>query len=212
MNELDDLARKYNTDKSSLFHNYTEPYNFMFRERRSDVLKICEVGVMGGASVWMWRDFFRNAQIIGIDVNPDCKSLEEDRIKIRIGNQTDAGFLDGLIGEFGAFDIFIDDGGHTWFQQKFTFNYIFPHISPGGIYIIEDLSTSYLKGSVWDTAGECTVDYLKRLMDDLNLNGKSICGTLEIDNKSLNVFETWLESMFFFKGIVFIKKRKIPLQ
>jgi len=207
MNELDQLAIKYNTDKSSLFHDYTKIYDFVFKNLRNEKYKFLEIGVLDGASIKMWRDYFNNSQIIGIDVDQNCKLFENDRINIEIGNQTDLNFLDKLVEKYQSFDIILDDGGHTWYQQKTTFKHLFEFVSPNGFYIIEDLSTSYLSGSVWDTDTENTTTLLKSLIDDVNLNGKSIVGVREIKNKNINYYESTIEYMLFFKGTCIIKKR-----
>ena len=121
------------------------------------------------------------------------------------------GALEKVNTKHGGFDIVIDDGGHTWYQQQTTFEFLFPRINPDGMYVIEDLSTSYLKGSIYDTGNPTMVEFLKRIMDDLNLNGKSTCGVKELKGKSLTLYEQWLESIFFFKGLCIIKKRKVSL-
>jgi hypothetical protein len=207
MNELDNLAIKYNTDKSSLFHDYTKIYDFVFKDLRKEKYKLLEIGVLDGASLKMWGEYFDESLIIGMDIDEKCKLFENNKVQIEIGNQTDLTFLDDLIKKYQKFDIILDDGGHTWFQQKTTFIHLFKSVAEGGFYVIEDLSTSYLKGSVWDTGGENTTNFLKKLVDDFNLNGKSIVGVKEIQNKDINYFEASIEYILFFKGTCIIKKR-----
>lgn len=211
MNELDKLAIKYNTDKSSLFHDYTKIYDFVFKDLRYQKHKLLEIGVLDGASIKMWSDYFNNSLIIGMDVDEKCKIFETDKINIEIGNQTDLLFLDNMIQKYQNFDIILDDGGHTWFQQKTTFKHLFKYVNPNGFYIIEDLSTSYLPGSVWDTNEENTTNFLKSLIDDVNLNGKSIVGVKEIKDKVINYYESTIEYVLFFKGTCIIKKREFYL-
>lgn len=211
MNDLDNIFIKYGTDKSSLFHNYSEAYSIIFQKYRHKKLNVLEIGVLDGNSIKSWEEYFVNSIIIGMDIDIKCKQYESDRIVIEIGNQTDIEFLKSISEKYKGFDIVIDDGGHTWHQQKTTFKTLFEYLNPGGIYVIEDLSTSYLKGSVWDTNEETTVEFLKRILDDLNLNGKSICGVKEVSNKVLNIYEKWIEYMFFFKGLCLIKKRENSL-
>ena len=208
MNKLDELAVKYNTDKSSLFHDYTKIYDFVFKDLRNEKYKFLEIGVLDGASLKMWGEYFDESLIIGMDVDEKCKVFENDRVNIEIGNQTDLVFLDKIVEKYKKFDIILDDGGHTWFQQKTTFTHLYKNVDEGGFYIIEDLSTSYLTGSVWDTNEENTTNFLKKLVDDVNLNGKSIVGVKEIQNKDINYFESTIEYILFFKGTCIIKKRK----
>lgn len=103
-----------------------------------------EIGVAQGGSVEMWRRYFGPyAQIVGIDINPDCKGLESDQISIRIGDQADAAFLDQLIEEFGHPDVVIDDGSHRMSDISNTFEFLYPKVSPNGVYFVEDLHTCY---------------------------------------------------------------------
>ncbi len=82
----------------------------------------------------MWKNYFGpKAKIFGVDINPKCKSLEEDQVKIFIGDQEDRGFLRSLAKEIPRIDILLDDGGHTMKQQINTFEELFPHIENNGV-------------------------------------------------------------------------------
>ena len=62
----------------------------------------------------MWKHYFGNqTQVFGLDINPDCRQLEEDQIKILIGDQCDRGFLESLKEQLPRIDVLIDDGSHT---------------------------------------------------------------------------------------------------
>jgi hypothetical protein len=172
MNELEELGRTLGTDKQT-YHGYTKYYYQHFLPLKNTHLKLLEIGVFHGASVKMWKTFFPHAHIVGVDINAECKRYEDDRISIRIGDQTDKAFLGGLVSEFGGFDIIIDDGGHRMTQQIGSFQTLFPHLKLGGMYIIEDLHTSYLE-QFGGGGPDSTVNFLKALIDPLNQeNGKS---------------------------------------
>lgn len=87
MSELDNLAIQFGTDKSSLYHNYTEKYERFFHPWKHRKLNILEIGIYEGASLKMWEAYFPNAQIWGMDINPQCKNIESPRIKVLIGDQ-----------------------------------------------------------------------------------------------------------------------------
>ena len=73
----------------------------------------------------MWKRFFGPyCTIIGIDINERHKKHEEDRIHIRIGDQSDIKFLDSIIEEFGVPDIVIDDGSHIMEHVIKSFQYL----------------------------------------------------------------------------------------
>lgn len=112
-------------------------------------MTILEIGVFKGGSLQMWKHYFdaanHNVKVYGIDINPDCKALEEENIEIFIGSQEDREFLRSVKEQIGKVDILIDDGGHTMDQQIITFEELFDLVSEDGIYLCEDLHTSYME-------------------------------------------------------------------
>jgi len=171
MGMLDDLAKKYGTDKSSLFHAYTESYERWFGPIRFDVQAVLELGVAGGASLRMWRDFFPCAHVQGLDNDP-AFMFSEERITTVLGDQMEADDADG----FAPMDIIIDDGGHQMGQQRTSFWLYFPKLKPGGLYVIEDLHTSYWAnygGAPYggDAYRKTTTEMLKDFVDTVNLRG-----------------------------------------
>ena len=60
------------------------------------------------------------------------------------GDQSDGAFLASMLAESGGdFDIIVDDGSHNPAHMLFTFDMLFAHLRPGGLYIFEDVETSY---------------------------------------------------------------------
>jgi hypothetical protein len=143
---LQKIGEKYNTDKSRIGYKnntYLNVYDRYFNENREDVKKFVEIGVLDGNSLKMWRDYFPNATIYGVDIDPRCKSYEDDRIEIVIGDQNDDSFLNKFKNDIKEIDILIDDGSHITKHQIKTFNILNEIISDGGFYVIEDLLNSY---------------------------------------------------------------------
>ena len=56
MNTLDNLAKKYGTDKSSEIHNYCVKYEKYLPFNRNDKLNIMEIGVLDGKSFRMIKN------------------------------------------------------------------------------------------------------------------------------------------------------------
>lgn len=107
-------------------------------------LTLVEIGVKGGASLRMWKSYFPNAEVIGVDIDPSCETFAEDRIRILIGSQDDPRILEQVLSfSGGAPDIVIDDGSHINEHVIASFTYLFSHLRLGGIYAIEDLGSSY---------------------------------------------------------------------
>jgi hypothetical protein len=118
----------------------------------------------------MWKQYFGDgARICGVDINPKCKIVEEDGMEIFIGDQEDRRFLQELADSVGPIQILIDDGGHTMRQQIATFEVMYPAVSTPGVYVVEDLHTSYWKkwGGGIHKRGSF-IEYSKRLIDYLN--------------------------------------------
>lgn len=152
------------------WHHYFDIYHNHFCRFRNLPVAVLEIGVYKGGSLQMWKSYFGNkAKIYGVDIDPLCKELEEDQIKIFIGDQADRIFLRELRDEIGMIDILIDDGGHTMIQQLNTFEELFPWVSETGVYLIEDLHTSYWEeyGGGYKKQGSF-IEYAKDFIDRIN--------------------------------------------
>jgi hypothetical protein len=172
---LGELAKRYGSCKwgahwgPELYERYLAP----LRDRR---LTILEIGVgghhvaEGGESLRMWRDYFPRALIHGVDLY-DKRSVQEQRIRIHQGDQGDREFLARLAAEVGPLDVVIDDGSHVNEHVITSFNALFPLLNEGGLYLIEDLQSSYwpaFGGNVADRGDpRTTIGFLKTLFDGL---------------------------------------------
>ena len=113
----------------------------------------------------MWREYFPRAQIFGINIDPQAEAHADDRITVLIGSQSDTRFLDG-VERAGRPDIVLDDGSHYVRDQTTTLLY---GDTSGGIYVVEDLHTSYMSdyNMGWREPGT-TAEFLKGGADDVN--------------------------------------------
>ena len=169
------LAACYGTDK---YHNYMEVYMQLFSRLRKKRLNILEIGIggfedplAGGASLRMWRTYFPNSRINGIDLH-DKTPHNEKRIKTFQGSQDDESFVKRTADQIGRLDIIIDDGSHVCAHVIKSFEVLFPRLAPGGIYVVEDTHTSYSEefgGSVTDPdSAQTMVGYFKKLVHAVN--------------------------------------------
>ena len=175
MSDLNKIALIYGTDKSSLTHDYCRKYEKYFPFNRDDKLKILEIGVLDGSSMKMWKAFYKNAEIIGIDINPECKQYEEEQIIVEIGSQNDSLFLEEIIKKHGPFDFILDDGSHMNSDVIFSFEHLFDSVTSGGVYVVEDSATSYYPdyGGGKDKKGT-SMEFFKDLVDDVNFFGEFV--------------------------------------
>lgn len=152
------------------WHHYFEIYHRHFAAFRGRSPVVVEIGIYHGGSLEMWRHYFgRGARIVGIDLDPRCRQFEGDAVSVMIGDQADRGFLSQVRARFPHVDIVIDDGGHTMAQQITSFEELYPHIQPHGVYLCEDLHTSYYPpyGGGYRRDGTF-IQYATRLVDQLH--------------------------------------------
>ena len=146
--DLTSLAIIYQTDKWGR-HAYTPIYAQWFSHLRYKPVRVLEIGVggntrthSGGNSLRMWKRYFPEGFITGIDIH-DKSALSERRIAVYQGDQSDASFLREVSAKAGPFDIIIDDGSHMQSHIIISFETLFPLLKSGGIYVVEDTHTSY---------------------------------------------------------------------
>lgn len=145
--ELCRIGDRWHTDK--VISGYTAFYHTLFEHRR-DFKKVMEIGIgtlatmthvkdyLPGASHFMWRDYFPEAQIFGLDIDATVL-INEDRIKSIQCDQRSTQSLSSAADWAGPdFDFILDDGSHDSEYQLMTFINLFPLVRPGGFYIIED--------------------------------------------------------------------------
>ena len=140
---LNALGTRHGTDKAEGGHGYLDFYERFLAELRHRPVRLLEIGVQRGRSLRMWRDYFSNGQIIGVDNDPATRRHAGERIVIEIADQSNVADLVRLGTRHGPFDIVVDDGSHIWGHQITTLRYLYPFLKPGGFYVLEDIHTSY---------------------------------------------------------------------
>ncbi len=222
-NILEEESSDFNTDKKKYVKSkrddklrrgshFTKWYNFYFERIRNRKLNILEIGIAGGGSLNMWRNFFPNSKIYGVDINR--KKLEENKkslrgIKVFIGDQSDETFMADICESIPeGLDIIIDDGSHMNNHQIFSFKYLFNRMNSGGIYVIEDVHTSY-RSYYRKKSSKSTIEYLKKRIDDINVHGRLERYYAEniLGQEELSYYEKTVESIHFYPDICFIFKR-----
>jgi hypothetical protein len=154
--ELCELATKWTTDKAVF---YTPFYHELFKNRRS-IKKVLEVGIgypelmlssvarmnlnqyITGASLYMWQEYFPEAQIYALDNKPEI-FINEGRIKSFYCDQGRKESFKEAIKTIGAdFDLIIEDGSHLREHQILSAQMLVPLLNQNGLYIIEDVTDS----------------------------------------------------------------------
>lgn len=181
--------------------HYFPIYERHFERFRNQSLTFMEIGCGAGGSLQMWKRFFGPfVQIVGIDIEPICKSYEENQIAIRIGNQNDVNFINEVIEEFGVPDIVLDDGSHNMHDILASFNLIYPKQHNNAVYCVEDLHTAYWVEYGGGLKREGTfIEVCKELIDQLNADHTR--GAI-----TPNKFSKETMSMHFYDSVVLFEK------
>lgn len=126
------LAQGHGSDKGTE-HSYLPFYEGVLASVREQPIRLLEIGVLNGDSLRLWRRYFVAAEVVGIDINPDTPPVDGTTLVIGDARQT------GMAVDLGQFDVIVDDGSHAPDDVVAVFAEIFPHLAPGGLYVIEDI-------------------------------------------------------------------------
>lgn len=129
-----------------------------------------EIGVFGGGSLQMWKEYLgTGCQIIGVDINPECKKHVSEGIDIFIGSQDDPNLINEIFKKYPTIDIVLDDGSHQMKHMVASFELMYERISSHGLYIVEDTHTCYWPeyGGGLNQDGSF-IEFTKGKLDEIN--------------------------------------------
>ncbi len=150
MSSLLELAKSnYSSDPVTKPLRYYEIYEQALREEGLSPKFILEIGVYEGESTKALSRCFPSALIVAVDL--DLKNIDfsgYENVHYLQCDQTDKATLQAICEDNfpNGVDLVIDDASHIGHFSRLTFNYVFPYVNSGGLYIIEDWGTGY-----WDT-------------------------------------------------------------
>ena len=200
MESLAQIGKKYPTSKNRT--GFIPIYESYFDRLREKEINILEIGVDKGDSLRLWRDYFTKAKICGLDIVK--KDFSINNVEIFCGDQSDHNFLSKIVEKYGKFDVIIDDGCHVSKHIISSFNYLFDYLSENGLYIIEDLQTSYIPrfgGSRLNLNKKKTsMNFIKTLSDSINY---------EHNDKPFfkkSIYDGKIKSIYFHQNIGFVCK------
>jgi hypothetical protein len=150
--------------------HYFDIYETHFARFRGKAPVMVEVGVMGGGSLKMWKEYFgEGSRIVGVDINPDCKVHEGEGIEVFIGSQDDPALIDAIFAKYPHVDLVLDDGSHMMRHMIATFELMYDRVQPKGVYMVEDTHTCY-----WSEYGGglrregSFMEFAKQKFDEIN--------------------------------------------
>ncbi len=169
-----DFARIFYSHEGRIAHkwlHYLDVYDRYLTPYRETPVRMLEIGVNKGGSLEVWRKFLgEKATIVRIDINPECAERVDPPNQVRIGSQADPAFLRSVVEEMGGVDVVLDDGSHIADHQVASFATLFPLLAHGGLYMIEDMHTSYWSGIFKGGLKRrgTAVELVKETIDDLH--------------------------------------------
>lgn len=185
---LTELGLKCHTDKAYL-HNFCDFYE---QNLNKNVTKLYEIGVLNGASLQMWSEYYPDAQIIGFDIEDKSMLKLNSNVTVKYLDQSNITQLKDLAANSNNVDIIIDDGSHFIDHQIMTFEILFNSLKTNGQYIIEDLHTSTLLHSGYRfNNNKGTLQYLLDIMQQIQpVNYPGQINTQEViaHIKNINIF------------------------
>ena len=133
------MRGKFGEQKYLHYYPIYDRYFAPFYGRPCTVL---EIGIADGGSLALWRHLFGpQARIAGLDRNPACPrdALEALGFPVFLGFQESPSDLAKVYDSLGSLDVVIDDGSHVDAHIKASFDFLYPRLSPKGVYLIEDI-------------------------------------------------------------------------
>ena len=160
---LNDLVDNSKTDKDTV-HSYLPLYESLLQSKKNTAKNVLEIGIgdfneKNGGSIKMWKDYFTNATIYGLDIIPRDRVMDEllNDNRVVLYTSIDAYNEDFFITHFLnkiKCDFILDDGLHTLDSMKQFIQLYSQIMTDDGILIIEDVQS-------WDW-----IDILKNEVPD----------------------------------------------
>jgi cephalosporin hydroxylase len=216
-----ELFRIFSADTNvHKWHHYFDIYTRHFERYRGRPITMLEIGVFRGGSLRMWKEYFHpDSTIVGIDIDKSCQAHEiaNQKVFVRIGSQADPAFLATVNGEFGPFDIILDDGSHKTHHQIVSFGALFRSaLKDDGCYMVEDVHSNYWIKHV--DSPETFIDLSKQMVDMLHepyFDRKETDFRHEhpdaLDDLDLSYLSANLDGISFHDSIVVFDKKKRTL-
>ncbi len=189
--------------------HYFFAYERHFSRYRGQPVTFLEIGAGNGGSSQMWKRWFGpTARIVTLDINDVCRQFDDEQVSVRIGDQSDPGFLQSVLDEFGAPDVVLDDGSHHMAHVRASFDFLYDRMAATGVYMIEDMHTAY-----WPDYGggrgdpRSMVEVFKGLIDDLNADHVRDGSVAQSEFTRKTIAMTAYDSILVLEKSPFINKR-----
>ena len=197
-------SKKYSIKWDNYFSIYEKAFNSLKKKK----LKILEIGIGDGGSLFMWKKFFKKgSEIYGIDLNPEALSLKKYGFNITIGDQSKKSFWRSFYKKNKKFDVIIDDGGHTNIQQITTLMESVNNVNDGGKIIFEDTHTSFMKKKGFNNPSKYSLySFANKIVESIHRRNPNL-------KKNMNLLSKIIYSIEFYDSIIIFnidRKKCVP--
>jgi cephalosporin hydroxylase len=163
---LQELVNNTKTDKDTT-HSYLPLYQQLLIKKKDTAKNVLEIGIQQGGSIKLWKDFFINADVYGLDIMNSDKVWDsisnKDRIILHTSTDaySDEFFNTNFLNKNIRFDFMLDDGPHT-LESMIQFIKLYSQImTPDGILIIEDVQSWSWINILINSVPENLKEYIK---------------------------------------------------
>lgn len=159
---------KFN-DKNTV-HSYLPIYEEIFAPYRETAERVCEIGLFDGHSLRMLEEYFRTEDVYGIDCDEqphggmaDLRPMIKEGIHdIYILDAADENSVEMFFPKTEyQFDVVIDDAAHNLEQQMKIYSIWKERLTPGALYVIEDIQAVDRDGEKFEALGFKIIDRRK---------------------------------------------------
>jgi hypothetical protein len=143
---LEEIVDNSRTDKNTI-HSYLGLYETLLNSKKTTAQNVLEVGIYAAGSIKLWRDYFVNSTVHGLDIMSIDQVWEgvknDDRIVLHTSMDAydNDNFTKLFLDKNIKFDMVLDDGPHSLESMR-TFIKLYSQVlTEDGILIIEDVQS-----------------------------------------------------------------------
>ena len=226
MSDLPTLHALYSAHHGKIsdkWSSYLSLYHREFEVHRTRTKSLLEIGIQNGGSLELWAKYFPHIElIVGCDINPKCGLLHyaDPRIKLILGDATATSVQQAVLACSPTFDIVIDDGSHLPREVVLAFLRYWPQVSPGGVFVAEDLHCDYFPSHQGGIRTRLTANrFFGELVHIVNhehwqgvMTIPALLAAFEIPNEfDLNGLSETIASISFHNSVAIIRKALSPM-
>lgn len=167
--DLERLFWEHDGRHVTKWSQYLPAYDHYLSAFRGSAVRFLEIGVFEGGSLELWRTFFGEAAtIVGVDIDDSRAANVDPPNWTAVGSQDDPESLRSVVERMGGLDVVLDDGSHVGKHQWASFEALFPLLADGGVYIVEDLHTSWWVDYQGGDLRPTGIGLIHRVIDDMH--------------------------------------------